>query len=30
MLLLEKLKGFPVFSRIDQGDETLNADMGRA
>ena len=30
MVLLEEFQSLPVFARIDQGDETLNADMGRA
>jgi hypothetical protein len=30
MDFLEKLDGFPVFSGVDQGDKSLNADMGGA
>ncbi len=30
MVLFEELQSFPVFARIDQGNEPLNADMGRA
>ena len=29
VILLEEFQRFPVFSRIDQGDEPLNADMCR-
>jgi hypothetical protein len=30
VLFLEKLHGFPVFPGVDQGDVSLNADVGRA
>jgi hypothetical protein len=29
MILLEEFQSLPVFADIDQGDEPLNADMGR-
>ena len=30
VVLLKQFQGFPVFTFIDQGNVTLNADMGRA